>query len=111
MKQYTAWATASKVNKVFKKFRFPISLQISIFLIIVAFIPIAAMLVLKTYENQLLSLTESSNVQQARLFAASLSAIDDTEVSQSGTVNDCKALLAYRDIVNIIYDGCFGNGS
>ncbi len=82
MKQYTAWATASKVNKVFKKFRFPISIQISIFLIIVAFIPIAAMLVLKTYENQLLSLTESSNVQQARLCAASLSAIDSTSISQ-----------------------------
>ncbi|HBD69084.1 MAG TPA: histidine kinase, partial [Treponema sp.] len=72
---------------MFKKFRFPISLQISIFLIIVAFIPIAAMLVLKTYENQLLSLTESSNVQQARLCAASLSAIDDTEVSQEAAQN------------------------
>ncbi len=45
------------------------------------------MLVLKTYENQLLSLTESSNVQQARLFAASLSAIDDTEVSQEAAQN------------------------
>lgn len=87
MKQYTAWATASKGSNVFKKFRFPISLQISIFLIIVAFIPIAAMLVLKTYENQLLSLTESSNVQQARLCAASLSAIDDTEVSQEAAQN------------------------
>ena len=87
MKQYTAWATASKGSNVFKKIRFPISIQISLFLILVAFIPIAAMLVLKTYENQLLSLTESSNVQQARLCAASLSAIDDTEVSQEAAQN------------------------
>ncbi len=82
MKQCTAWAIASKVNDMKLRFRFPISLQISIFLIIVTFIPIAAMLVLKTYENQLLSLTESSNVQQARLCAASLSSFDSTTVSQ-----------------------------
>lgn len=44
-----------------------------IFLSLIAFLPIAAMLMLKTYEKQQLDLTESSNVQQARLTAAALS--------------------------------------
>lgn len=61
------------------KLRFPISIQISIFLAMVAFIPVAAMMMLKTYESQLLTMTENSNVQQARLLASCLaqySAID-----------------------------------
>lgn len=57
-----------------KKLRLPISIQISIFLIIAVFVPVAAMMMLKTYEIQLLKMTENSNVQQARILAASLSA-------------------------------------
>lgn len=58
------------------KFKFPvkinISLQISIFLIIVAFIPIVVMMALKTYESQQLTMLENSNVQQGRILAAAL---------------------------------------
>lgn len=49
-----------------------ISLQISIFLIIMAFIPVAIMMALKTYEKQQLLMMESSNVQQGRLVSAAL---------------------------------------
>ena len=69
-----------------KKIRIPISLQILFFLVVVAFIPIAAMMVLNTYEKQLLSLTENSNVQQARVLSASLSAFEDEEVKQEDAV-------------------------
>ena len=55
-----------------KKFNLSISLQISIFLIIVAFIPVAITMALKTYEKQLLLMMESSNVQQGRLVSAAL---------------------------------------
>ena len=54
------------------RLRFPINIQISIFLVLVAFIPIAAMMMLKTYESQMLTMMENSNVQQARIVAASL---------------------------------------
>lgn len=54
------------------KFKISISIQISIFLLILIFIPIASMMALHTYENQQLSMMESSNVQQGRLVAASL---------------------------------------
>ncbi len=54
------------------RLRFPINIQISIFLILVAFIPVAAMMMLKTYESQMLTMMENSNVQQARIVAASL---------------------------------------
>ncbi len=60
-----------------KKLRLPISIQISIFLIIAVFVPVAAMMMLKTYETQLLKMTENSNVQQARILSASLAAADD----------------------------------
>ena len=53
--------------------RFPISIQISFFLIIAVFVPVAAMMMLNTYESQLLTMTENSNVQQARILSASLS--------------------------------------
>lgn len=49
-----------------------ISVQISIFLVIIAFLPVAAAMALKTYEKQLLEQLENSNVQQARLVSASL---------------------------------------
>ncbi|MBQ4378050.1 MAG: HAMP domain-containing histidine kinase [Treponema sp.] len=55
------------------KFFLSISLQISVFLLLVAFVPVAIMMALKTYEKQLLELTERSNVQQGRIVAASLS--------------------------------------
>lgn len=60
-----------------------ISFQIFVFLIIIAFIPIAIMISLTTYEKQQLSMMESSNVQQGRIVASSLvtensSSIDET---------------------------------
>ena len=55
-----------------KKFFISISLQISFFLIIVAFIPVAVMMALKTYEKQQLDMMERSNVQQGRLVASAL---------------------------------------
>lgn len=57
------------------KLRFPISIQISFFLILAVFVPVAAMMMLNTYESQLLSMTENSNVQQARILSASLSVL------------------------------------
>ena len=69
-----------------KKIRIPISLQILFFLVVVAFIPIAAMMVLNTYEKQLLSLTENSNVQQARVLSASLSAFEKEKINQEDAV-------------------------
>lgn len=58
--------------KTKKKIKFSISIQISIFLMLVAFIPVAVMMALKTYERQQLSMLENSNVQQARLVSAAL---------------------------------------
>lgn len=55
-----------------KNFFVSISLQISIFLVIVAFIPVAIMMALKTYEKQQLNMMENSNVQQGRLVAAAI---------------------------------------
>lgn len=49
-----------------------ISFQISIFLVIAAFLPVAAAMALNTYEKQLLEQLENSNVQQARLVSAAL---------------------------------------
>lgn len=57
----------------FSKIKIPISIQISIFLVIIAFIPVVVMMALKTYEKQQLAMLESSNVQQARIVASSLS--------------------------------------
>ena len=68
-----------------KKLRIPISIQISIFLILVAFIPVAVMMALNTYEKQLLSMLENSNVQQARLVSAALesySVLKGTEITE-----------------------------
>lgn len=68
-----------------KKFRVSISIQISIFLILVAFIPVAVMMALRTYETQLLSMLENSNVQQARLVAAALesySSLQESDITE-----------------------------
>ena len=62
-----------KQFKLHLRLRFPISIQISFFLILAVFVPVAAMMMLNTYESQLLTMTENSNVQQARLLSASLS--------------------------------------
>lgn len=70
-----------------KKLRLPISIQISIFLIIAVFVPVAAMMMLKTYEIQLLKMTENSNVQQARILASSLSASFNEENEFTGAEN------------------------
>lgn len=68
--------------KFFKKRLFiSITIQISIFLVLIAFLPVAVTMALKTYEKQLLELTERSNVQQARLTASSLSQNSLTEES------------------------------
>jgi len=68
-----------------KKIRVSISIQISIFLILVAFIPVAVMMALKTYETQLLSMLENSNVQQGRLVAAALesySSLQESDITE-----------------------------
>lgn len=63
-----------------KKLFLSISIQISIFLVIVAFLPVAIMMALKTYEKQQLSMLENSNVQQGRIIAAALA---DKEIDEN----------------------------
>ncbi|MCR5613713.1 ATP-binding protein [Treponema sp.] len=71
-----------------KKFFISISLQISVFLIIIAFIPVAVMMALKTYETQQLDMMERSNVQQGRLVASALvSNATFLNVPQSGATS------------------------
>lgn len=65
-----------------KRLFLSISLQISIFLVIVAFMPVAIMMALKTYEKQQLSMMENSNVQQGRLVSSAISAKDKTYVDE-----------------------------
>lgn len=72
-----------KRTKTVTKINFPISIQISIFLVIIAFVPIAATMAFKTYEKQLLEQTENSNIQQARLVASFLG---QEELSQSQSI-------------------------
>lgn len=62
-----------------KKIKLPISIQISIFLVIVAFIPVIVMMALKTYEKQQLELFETLNVQQGRIVASALSSFGVSE--------------------------------
>lgn len=62
-----------------RKFSISISIQISIFLIIVAFIPVAIMMALKTYEKQQLTMLENSNVQQGRIIAAALCGFENPD--------------------------------
>lgn len=64
------------------KFSISISIQISIFLIIVAFIPVAIMMALKTYEKQQLNMMENSNVQQGRIIASSLLTNDGETINE-----------------------------
>ena len=80
-----------------KKFRIPISIQILFFLVVVAFIPVAAMMILNTYEQQLLSLTENSNVQQARVLSASLSAFEKENISKEDALNILKQMNSEFD--------------
>lgn len=63
-----------------KRLFLSISIQISIFLVIVAFTPVAIMMALNTYEKQQLSMMENSNVQQGRLVASAISAKNRTSV-------------------------------
>ena len=79
------------------RLRFPIYIQISIFLVLVAFIPVAAMMMLKTYESQMLTMMENSNVQQARIVAASLAlSRPDSEEKQISS-ETAKQLLQNMD--------------
>lgn len=66
-----------------------ISLQISIFLVIIAFVPVATTMALKTYERQLLEQAERSNVQQARLVSASLS---NQKIERENALNLLRAM-------------------
>ncbi|MCQ2599914.1 MAG: ATP-binding protein [Treponema sp.] len=67
------------MSRNFPKLKIPISLQISIFLVIIAFIPVIVMMALNTYEKQQLELFESLNVQQGRIVASSLNSFGMTE--------------------------------
>lgn len=66
-------------NKMKKRIRIPISFQISLFLVIIAFIPVVVMMSLTTYENQQLEMLESLNVQQGRIAASALASFGVTE--------------------------------
>ena len=85
-----------------KKFRIPISIQILFFLVVVAFIPVAAMMILNTYEQQLLSLTENSNVQQARVLSASLSAFEKENISKEDALNILKQMNLIHASVSLM---------
>ena len=76
--------------------RFPINIQISIFLVLVAFIPVAAMMMLKTYESQMLIMMENSNVQQARILCASLALSANTD--NENNINSEKALSLLKNM-------------
>ena len=78
-----------------KKLRIPISIQISIFLILVAFIPVAVMMALNTYEKQLLSMLENSNVQQGRLVSA---ALESYSISQGNKITQEAATLLLKNM-------------
>ena len=78
-----------------KKLRIPISIQISIFLILVAFIPVAVMMALNTYEKQLLSMLENSNVQQGRLVSA---ALESYSISQGNEITQEAATLLLKNM-------------
>ena len=47
-----------------KRIRIPISFQISLFLVIIAFIPVVVMMSLTTYENQQLEMLESRSEER-----------------------------------------------
>lgn len=78
-----------------KVFRISISIQISIFLVVVAFVPVAIMMALKTYESQLLTMLENSNVQQGRLVAA---ALEGFATLQSGELSKKDATLLLENM-------------
>ncbi len=74
------------------KIRISISLQILVFLLIAAFFPIGAMMMLKTYENQLLAETEAGMVQQGRLVAAALAAGPGSAAAGENAVSLLRAM-------------------
>lgn len=80
------------LKSISKKIKIPISLQISIFLIIVAFIPVVVMMALNTYEKQQLSMLENSNVQQGRILSAALQATGRTEIEKEFAVKILSAM-------------------
>lgn len=65
-----------------KPFKFSISIQIFVFLIIVAFIPVAIMMALNTYEKQQLTMLENSNVQQGRIVSSALVSHNSNQIDK-----------------------------
>lgn len=68
---------------VMKRMKISISIQIFVFLIIVAFIPVAIMISLKTYEKQQLTMLENSNVQQGRIVASALESQNSQKIDKN----------------------------
>jgi len=71
-----------KIKMQKKKFHLSISVQILVFTLLVAFLPVAAMMMLDTYEKQLLANQEQSLVQEARITAV---AVADTLTKEGAT--------------------------
>lgn len=76
-----------------KKHRFSILLQILLFNLIIAFLPVASVMMLKTYEKQHLKALEDSLVQQCRIISAAL--------SNESSVKDCSEKLL-RNLKNTL---------
>lgn len=102
------------INKIIT-FLSRISIRLLIFNLLIVFVPIAASLYLKTYENQLLEALEQSMVQQGRLLSASLSSdelngdrareillnLDKKTMARLRVVDKNGALLADSSIMDI----------
>lgn len=69
-----------------------ISFRLLLFNVLLVFLPIAAVLYLDIYEEQLLSAQEKSMIQQGRLLSASL--------SEQGEVDDLKVSLILKNLAN-----------
>lgn len=85
-----------KFNLKFPKLKIPISIQISIFLVIIAFVPVVVMMALKTYEKQQLAMLESANVQQARIVASSLTSFGVNEQNAKKILENMNGQFAGR---------------
>lgn len=79
-----------------KKLKISISLQISIFLVLVAFIPVLVMMALNTYEKQQLEMFETLNVQQGRIVAASLEYSGNSAEASQGILENMKGAFVSR---------------
>lgn len=88
----TIYNKIMNLKSIPKKIKIPISLQVSIFLIIVAFIPVVVMMALNTYEKQQLSMLENSNVQQGRILSAALQATGKSEIEKEFAVKILSAM-------------------